>query len=85
VLFDMRDWISKVVSVSLDMLKRTLTLVLVTVSSLEESGTEEAKFHSSSSLAALVLCARLVDGADIAPPSRSTAPDADGGGGLTDC
>jgi hypothetical protein len=84
VLLDIRDWMRRVVSVSLEMLKRTLTLVLVTLSSLEESGTDEAKFHSSSSLDALVLCARLVDGADIPPPSRSIAPDA-GGGGLTDC
>jgi hypothetical protein len=72
-----------VVSVSLETLKRTFTVVLVIVNSLEESGTDEAKFHSSSSLTALVLCARLVDGAEIPPPSRSTAPDA-GGGGLSD-
>ena len=84
VLLDIRDWIRRVVSVSLEMLKRTLTVVLVTVNSFEESGTDEAKFHSSSSLAALVLCAKLVDGADIPPPNRSTAPDV-GGDGLTDC
>jgi hypothetical protein len=83
VLLEIRDWISNVVSVSREMLNRTLILVLVTVNSLEESGTDEAKFHSSSSLTALVLCARLVDGAEIPPPSKSTAPDARGG--LTDC
>jgi len=58
-------------------------LVLVTDISLDVSGTDEAKSHSSSSFAALV-CARLVVGADNPPPNRSTAPDA-GCGGLMDC
>lgn len=84
MLFDTRDWISKVESDSLEMLKRTLMLVLVTVISLEVSGTAEAKFHSSSSSAVALLCVKLVDGAGMPPPSRSTAPDATGGG-LTDC
>lgn len=84
VLLDIRDWINRDVSVSLEMLKRTLTLVFVTVTSFEVSGTEEAKFHSSSSLAALVLCAKFVVGAAISPPSKSIVPEA-GAGGLTDC
>lgn len=72
-------------SVSLEMLKSTLMLVLVTVISLLVSGTEEAKSHSSSSFAALwLLCARFDVGVEMAPPSRSTVADA-ADGGLTDC
>ena len=55
VLFDIRELIKRVVSVSRETLKSTLMLVLVTVSSLLVSGTEEANVHSSSSFAALVL------------------------------
>lgn len=87
VLFDTRELIKRTVSLSLDTLKRTFMLVLVTVSSLLVSGTEEAKVHSSSSstAAALVLlCAKFDVGASRAPPSRSTMPEA-GGGGFTDC
>lgn len=75
------------VSVSRETLNRTLMLVLVTVSSFDVSGTEEAKFHSSSSSAAgaaLVLCAKFDDGAGAALPRRSNAADA-GAGGLIDC
>lgn len=84
VLLDIRDWIKRAVSVSLEILKSTLMLELRTVISLLVSGTEEAKFHSSSSFAALLLCARFDVGAEIAPPSRSTVAGA-AGGGLTDC
>lgn len=67
------------------MLKSTFTVVLVTVMSLLLSGTDEAKVHSSSSFAALVLpCARFDVGGGIAPPKRSMVPDA-GGDALTDC
>jgi len=90
VLFDIRDWIKRVVSVSREMLKRTLTVVLVTVISCEVSGTDEAKSHSSSSFEASALCTKFVVGAEVPPPSRSTAPDAGAGtgadaGGLIDC
>ena len=85
MLLDIRDWISRTVSVSLEMLKRTWILVLLTVNSLDVSGTDEAKFHSSSSLAAFVSCAGFVAGVVIAPPSRSTTPEEAGAGGLTDC
>lgn len=85
VLLDIRDWISRTVSDSLETLKRMLILVFVTVNSLDVSGTEDAKSHSSSSLAALVvLCVRFVVGAEAPPPSKSTTPEA-GAGGLTDC
>lgn len=91
VLFEMRDLIRRVVSFSRETLKRTLILELVTVISLDVSGTEDANVHSSSSFAALVLlCARLDDGVDMAPPRRSTVFEAGAGAGagagaLTDC
>ena len=76
VLFDIRDWISRLVSVSRETLKTTLMLVLSTVVSLAVSGTDEAKVHSSSSFAALMLlCARFEGGAVISPPSKSTAAE----------
>jgi hypothetical protein len=85
VLLEIRELISKVESVSRETLKSTLIVVFVTVISLLVSGTEEAKVHSSSSFAALVLlCARAELGAGTAPPNKSTvAEGADGG--LTDC
>jgi hypothetical protein len=85
VLFDIWFCIKSTVSDSLETLKSTLTIVLFTVISFEESGTAEANVHSSSSLAAaVVLCAKFDVGAGIAPPRRSTVPDATGGG-FTDC
>lgn len=85
VLLDTRELMSRFVSVSRETLKSTLMLELTTVSSLDVSGTEDAKVHSSSSFAALVLlCARFDVGPEISPPRRSTAADA-GPGGLTDC
>jgi len=64
---------------SRETLKAILMLVLLTVSSLVVSGTAEVKFHSSSSIAALVLlCARFDVGAvagAVVPPRRSTAAD----------
>lgn len=85
MLLDMRELIKRTVSFSRETLNNTLILLLVTVISLLVSGTEEAKVHSSSSLAALVLAwARVDDGAGTAPPSKSTVADA-GGGCLTDC
>ncbi len=60
-------------------------LVLVTVSSTLVSGTAEAKSHSSSSFATLVLlCAKFEVGCGIAPSNRSTVADA-GGVDFTDC
>jgi hypothetical protein len=85
VLLDMRELINRVVSVSRKTLNNTLIVVLVTVSSLLVSGTEEANVHSSSSFVTLVLlCARLDDGPGIAPPNRSTVAEADAGC-LIDC
>jgi hypothetical protein len=85
VLLDIRELINRVVSVSRETLNNTLMVVLVTVISLLVSGTEEAKVHSSSSFAALVLlCAKLDVGAAMAPPSKSTVADADEGC-LIDC
>lgn len=73
------------VSVSRETLNSTLMVVFVTVISLLVSGTEEAKVHSSSSFAALVLlCARFELGAGTAPPNKSTVAEG-AGGGLTDC
>jgi hypothetical protein len=46
---------SRAESVSREILKSTWILELTTVISFELSGTEDAKVHSSSSLAALVL------------------------------
>jgi hypothetical protein len=85
VLLEIRELIKRVVSVSRETLKSTLMLVFVTVISLLVSGTEEAKSHSSSSFAALVLlCAKLEVGTGTAPPNKSTV--AGGAAGcLTDC
>lgn len=87
MLLDIRELIKRLLSVSLDTLKSTLMLELVTVSSLLVSGTEEANVHSSSSSAALVLlCAKFDEGVARAPPSKSTAADDDdSAGGLMDC
>jgi hypothetical protein len=85
VLLDIRELIKMVVSVSRETLKSMLMLVLVTVSSLLVSGTEDANVHSSSSFEALVLaCAKLDDGTGMAPPNKSTVAGA-GGGCLIDC
>jgi hypothetical protein len=84
VLFDMRELIKRLASVSRETLKRTLMVVLVTVISLLVSGTDEAKVHSSSSVALVLLCAKLDVGGAMAPPNRSIVAGA-AGGGLTDC
>ena len=55
VLLDTRELMSRVVSFSRETLKSTLIVELTTVISFELSGTEDAKVHSSSSFAALVL------------------------------
>lgn len=70
---------------SRETLNTTLMRVLLTMISLKVSGTAEANVHSSSSLAAEVeLWARFEVGAGMAPPRRSTEPDA-GGWDLMDC
>lgn len=82
---DTRELMSRVVSFSRETLKSTLIVELTTVISFELSGTEDAKVHSSSSFAALVLLwARLELGPEMSPPRRSMVPAA-GAGGLTDC
>lgn len=85
VLFDIRELIKRTVSASRDTLNRTLMLPLVTVISVLVSGTLEAKVHSSSSFAALVLLfAKFDEDAGTAPPNKSTVVDA-GAGCLIDC
>jgi hypothetical protein len=79
VLFDIRDRMRMVVSDSRDIVNRIFTLLLVTVISLDVSGTADVKVHSSSSTgaaAAVSFCAKPDDAPELPTPRRSTDPDA---------